>query len=40
MKLGVRVVYKLIRTDGIMEIIVVAARSDEEVYDIAVARSD
>ena len=31
MKLGIRVVYKLIRTDEIMKIVVVAARADEEV---------
>ena len=39
MKLGIRVVYKLIRKDDIMEIIVIAARSDEEVYDIAAKRT-
>jgi len=39
MKLGIRVVYKLIRTDEIMRIIVVAARADEEVYNIAAARN-
>ena len=39
MKLGIRVVYKLIRTDEIMEIIVVAARADDEVYDIADKRN-
>jgi len=38
MKLGIRVVYELIRTDEIMEIIVIAARADEEVYDIAAKR--
>ena len=37
-KLGIRVVYELIRKDDIMEIIVIAARSDEEVYDIAADR--
>ena len=31
-KLGIRVVYKLIRTAETMEIIVVAARADDEVY--------
>ena len=40
MKLGIRVVYELIRTDEIMEIIVVAARADEEVYDIAAQRTN
>ena len=39
MKLGIRVVYKLIRTDAIMQVIVVAARADEEVYDIAAERA-
>ena len=38
MKLGIRVVYELIRTADMMEIIVVAARADEEVYDIASKR--
>ena len=38
-KLGVRVVYKLIRTDKIMKIIVIAARKDEEVYKIAAKRN-
>lgn len=37
-KLGIRVVYKLIRTDEIMKIVVVAARADDEVYDIAAKR--
>ena len=35
LKLGIRVVYKVIRTDKIMKIIVIAAREDDEVYDIA-----
>jgi mRNA interferase RelE/StbE len=39
-KLGIRVVYKLIRTGEIMKIIVVAARADDEVYDIASKRND
>ena len=39
-KLGFRVVYKLIRTDEVMKIIVVAARADDEVYDIAYKRKD
>jgi mRNA interferase RelE/StbE len=38
MKLGIRVVYELVRTETTMEIIVVAARSDGEVYDIAAKR--
>ena len=40
MKLGIRVVYQLIRTDKIMEIIVIAVRSDDEVYDIAASRTN
>jgi len=38
LKIGIRVVYKLIRTDEIMKIIVVAARADDEVYEIALKR--
>jgi len=38
-KMGVRVVYKLIRTETTMEIIVIAARADDEVYDIAAQRN-
>jgi len=34
-KMGVRIVYKLVRTDKAMKIIVIAARKDEEVYKIA-----
>ncbi|MDR2167599.1 MAG: hypothetical protein LBE35_07105 [Clostridiales bacterium] len=34
-KLGIRVVYKVIRVGNIMKIIVVAARADEKVYRIA-----
>ena len=30
--LGIRVVYKAMRVDGIMKIIVISARSDEQVY--------
>jgi len=37
-QLGIRVVYEVIRKGNIMEIIVVAARADEEVYDIALKR--
>ena len=40
MKLGIRIVYELIRTDELMEIIVVAARADEEVYKIAAERTN
>ena len=39
LKLEIRVVYKLVRVDKIMKIIVVAARADDEVYDIASKRS-
>ena len=35
---GIRVVYKLIRTDTQMLIVVVGMREDEEVYEIAQAR--
>jgi mRNA interferase RelE/StbE len=37
-KLGIRVVYELVRTETTMEIIVVAARADSEVYSIAAKR--
>ena len=40
LKLGIRVVYKIVRSDEIMKIIVVAARADDEVYDIAYKRND
>ena len=39
-QLGIRVVYKLVRINEIMKIIVIAARADEEVYDIAEKRID
>ena len=39
LKLGIRVVYKLVRVDEVMKVIVVAARADDEVYDIASKRS-
>jgi len=35
LKLGLRVVYKLVRKNNIMRIIVVSAREDDEVYKIA-----
>ena len=38
LKLGIRVVYKLIRENDIMIVVVVAARADEEVYKIAAKR--
>ena len=37
-KMGIRVVYRLVRTDKIMNIIVVSVRADEEVYNIAAKR--
>jgi len=39
-KLGVRVVYILIRDKEIMRVLVIAARADSEVYDIAGSRGD
>jgi mRNA interferase RelE/StbE len=38
-KLGVRIIYELIRTETMMEIIVIAARADDEVYEIAAKRT-
>jgi mRNA interferase RelE/StbE len=38
LKLGIRVVYRVIRENGIMRIIVIAARADSEVYKIAEER--
>ena len=38
LKLGIRVVYKIIREEEMMRIIVIAARTDEEVYEIASTR--
>lgn len=38
--LGIRVVYKIERTNGIIKIIVVSARTDEQVYKDAVKRRD
>ena len=32
LKIGQRVVYKLVKTDGIMRVIVISARADDEVY--------
>ena len=40
LKLGIRVVYKLVRADEVMKIIVVAARADDEVYEITARRID
>ena len=36
---GIRVVYALIRTETTMKIVVIAARSDDEVYEIAAKRT-
>jgi mRNA interferase RelE/StbE len=36
--LGIRVVYKIEITNGIMKIIVISARSDEQVYKKAATR--
>jgi mRNA interferase RelE/StbE len=38
LKLGIRVIYKVIREHDIMRIIVIAARADSEVYKIAEER--
>jgi len=40
LKLGIRVVYKLIRDGDIMKIVVIAARADDEVYEIAMRRNE
>lgn len=37
-RIGIRVVYKLMQQDGVMKIIVVSARADNEVYRLAEAR--
>ena len=37
-KLGIRVVYRVVHDGEIMRIIVIAARADEEVYEIASKR--
>ncbi|MDR0951856.1 MAG: type II toxin-antitoxin system RelE/ParE family toxin [Oscillospiraceae bacterium] len=39
LKLGIRVVYKLIRENNIMSIVVIAARADSQVYQIAEDRT-
>lgn len=38
--LGIRVVYKVERMDGVMRIIVISARTDEQVYKEAAKRRD
>lgn len=35
---GIRIVYKLVEIDGVMVIVVIGARADNEVYDIAQKR--
>lgn len=39
-KLGLRVVYKLIREKDVMKVIIVSARADDEVYLLAQKRTD
>ena len=39
-KLGIRIVYKIIRNRDMMKIIVIAARADNEVYEITLKRKD
>ena len=39
-KLGLRVVYKLIREKYVMKVIIVSARADDEVYLLAQKRTD
>lgn len=38
--LGIRVVYKLIKIEGQLLIVVIGARADDEVYDVAKKRAD
>ncbi len=38
LKLGIRVVYRLVRENGVMKIIVISVRTDEKVYKIAQER--
>lgn len=40
LKLGIRVVYGLVREQGIMKIIVISIREDDTVYEIAIDRID
>lgn len=40
LKLGIRVVYRLVKENGIMKIIVISVREDEAVYQIALDRID
>ena len=39
LKLGIRVVYKVIRDGKLMKIIVIAARADDKIYEIASKRN-
>ena len=39
-KEGIRIVYALIRTETTMKIIVIAARADDEVYELAAQRKE
>ena len=39
-KEGIRVVYALIRTETAMKVIVIAARSDDKVYELAAQRKE
>lgn len=39
LKLGIRVVYEIIKADSIMKIIVISVRADDEVYEIAARRT-
>lgn len=39
-KLGLRVVYKLVRENDVMKVVVISARADDEVYLIAQKRTD
>lgn len=38
--LGIRVVYKLIKIDGQMLVVVIGARADDDVYDVAKKRAE
>ena len=40
LKLGIRVVYGLVREHGIMRIIVISVRSDDKVYELADRRTN
>ena len=37
---GIRIVYKVVKTENSMTVIVIGAREDNEVYDIAKKRAD